>query len=515
MAQVLTHGPSGPVNTRLPITVSPIENGGMRSKAMIVGLILGLLTAGGGGYFIGTYRYADSVVVPSPHTSEAELPADAGIVTLDTAQQASSGVRCEPATVGVLQDQVWRTGTVRLDQDRIAHLTAPVDGLVREVVAGYGMTVRAGEVLAVIDSKDIGRAKLDLANARLALTAALSRHEWTTQITANARDLWAELDAGKSVTTVQKAFRDRPTGVWRDRLITAHSKAAQLRAVADDLIILQAGTVPETTVRKAKAEAEAAEAQYRAMFEEARFQMAQDAMAAEQAYREAKSAADTARAHLLMYGFTPVEVDAMDPAKEGAAVSHYPIRALFDGTVVEKHAVRGERVTAGHQLFLVADLGTVWVETDVFETDLPLVRDLAGKRVVFRAPTAGIKEREGAVHYLGQVIDPDTRALPLVLTVDNADRTLKPGLFVEVGLVRGGGDEVLSVPTVAVQRHENRTFVFVRTGEGTYRRVDVVLGREASARVEVVSGLQPGNELAVEGTFALKTVLLKDQIGGE
>lgn len=502
---------------------SPIPTGNNRTRMLLAGVGITCLLAGAAGGYVAEQLRQKPGPVTGTHASVKDLDdhdADeqesaAPQVVLDETQRRVSGIRTEPVTTAVLQDRVWRTGSVRLNQDRIAHLATPVDGLIREVHAEYGQTVQAGDILAVVDSKDVGRAKLDLMNARLTLAAGQAQHEWVQRVTTNARALWKELAANRTLPEIQTGFKDKPAGVWRDKLLTAYARTNQLKAVYEDLATLQVGAVPEVTVRKARAEAEIAEAQYRAVFEEAQYQLTQDALAAEQKFREAKATVDTARAQLLMIGYSSAEIDAMDPAKEGATVSHYLVRVPFGGVVIEKHAVRGERVTAEHQLFQIADLRSVWVEADIFEVDLPLVRDLSGQKIVFRAPTAGLTERPAKVNYLGELIDPRTRTLPLVLTADNSDRMLKPGLFVEVGLLRGSGEAVVSIPASALQRHENRTFVFVRTGEDTFQRVDVRIGRTTSERVEILSGIAPGVEVAVEGTFTLKTALLKDQIGGD
>lgn len=447
---------------------------------------------------------------------EKEPPSATGVVPLPKEKWAAVGIKCEPAGYGPLADRAWRTGTVQFDHDRVAHLVCPVEGLVRETRADHGQQVRAGDVLAVIDSREVGQAKFDLSRARLALEAARAQHEWTETVTANVEELWKELAAGKSVAEVERRFRDRPLGEWREKLVAPYARAIQLRAAYEAATAPGAGSVPEATVRKARGESEAAAALFQGAHEEARHQARQQARAAEQKLREARAAADTARAHLLMIGYAPAELDKLDPVAEGAAVSLYPLKAPFAGTVTEKHAVRGERVVAQHQLFELADLSEVWVRADVFEADLPLVRGLAaGHRLAFRAPTAGLPEREAALHFVGAVIDPASRALPLVAVADNPGRDLKPGMFVEVGLPRGTTGPVVHVPAAAVQRHDDRTFVFVRDGDEGFRRADVAVGRTVGDRVEVTAGLKAGDEVATEGTFGLKTALLKDQIAPE
>jgi RND family efflux transporter MFP subunit len=193
----------------------------------------------------------------------------------------------------------------------------------------------------------------------------------------------------------------------------------------------------------------------------------------------------------------------------------YPIRAPFDGTIVSKHAVLRERVAPSLLMFELADLSTVWVEADVFESDLPLVRSLPNKEIVFRSLPADIPEREATVFYTGDLIDEKSRSLKLIATAKNADRLLKPGLFVEVGLPTRGGAARWEVPAAAVQRHEGRTFVFVPSEDGSYRRRDVSTGDTRAGRVEILEGLTAGERVVCEGAFVLKSELLKSLMAGD
>jgi cobalt-zinc-cadmium efflux system membrane fusion protein len=508
-----THAPAEPPIVLQPVAHPPPHRPRFPGWAAAVLLAA---AAGAAGFAAGHWLPAERSDAGEREKGEAkESPSATGVVPLPREKWAAAGIKCEPAGYGPLTDRAWRTGAVQFDHDRVAHLVCPVEGLVRETRADHGQQVKAGDVLAVIDSREVGQAKLDLAKTRLALEAARAQLDWTNTVTANAEELWKELAAGKPVAEIEKRFQDRPLGEWREKLVVPYSKTIQLKAAYEAVTGSGAGAVPEATVRKARGEYEAAAALYQAAFEEARYQARQQARAADQKYREAKAAADTARAHLLMIGYAPAELDRLDPAAEGAAVSHYPLKAPFSGTVIEKHAVRGERVVAQHQLFELADLSRVWVRADVFEADLPLVRGLDGRRLAFRAPNAGLPEREADLHFVGSVIDPASRALALVAEADNPNRELRPGMFVEVGLPRGTTGPVVHVPAAAVQRHDDRTFVFVRDGDAGFRRADVTVGRTVGDRVEITAGLQAGNEVATEGTFVLKTALLKDQIAAE
>jgi RND family efflux transporter MFP subunit len=249
--------------------------------------------------------------------------------------------------------------------------------------------------------------------------------------------------------------------------------------------------------------------------EELRFQVKNQVRQADLKLKDAETAFDVARAKLLLFGLSAAAVERLDPIAEGSAASHLTVKAPFAGTVVEKHAVRSERVDPKSQMFVLADLSSVWVQADVFESDLPLVRGVKDRPVVFRSVAAGVPERSARLVYAGDLIDKASRALTLTAEADNADRLLKPGMFVEVGFDIGDRTPVLQIPTSAVFRHENKPFVFIKAADDRFRRADVTLGRTAGERVEVTAGLTAGDRVVVRGGFVLKSELLKDQMTGE
>jgi RND family efflux transporter MFP subunit len=426
----------------------------------------------------------------------------------------SSGIRTEPAAPAPLADFAWRTGRVVLDDSRVARVSPPVEGVVVEVRAQLGQDVKAGDVLAVIDSREVGAAKLEFVRARLAAAAERERAGWSATSAANTADLVKAVAADKSVSEIEAAFKDRPVGERRQTLLTAYTHRNQLRAQVASMKA-SAGVVAESTLRKAEAEADAAEASLRGLLEEYRVQSAQQARQAELKVKEADAALAAGRTHLLTLGFAAAALETLDPAAEGAAAARYEIRAPFAGTVVERRGVRSERVGPTVEMFRLADLSAVWVQADAFEADLPLLRALGGRGVVFRAPAAGVAEQSAQLVYAGDIVDRASRALTVTASAPNPRRELKPGMYVEVGLPRGGSDAVLQVPASAVQRHEGKTFVFVHTGGDEFCRKDVTLGREGGDRVEVKAGLAPGDAVAVEGGFVLKSELLRDQLAGE
>lgn len=431
----------------------------------------------------------------------------------------SAGVRTEPAAIAPLADYVWRTGRVVVNDDRVAHISPPVEGIIREVRVRLGQDVTAGQVLAVLDSEKVSQAKLDLVTARAALVAERERERWARLTADNTDALVGAVAAGKTVAEIDTAFKDRPVGDRRQLLMAAYTGRNQAKAQLESSRASK-GTVSGIIQLKAETDYDAASATLQAMLEEFKFQARQQARMAELKLKESEAVFDVARTRLLTLGYTPKQVEEMDPVKEGAAASHYEVRAPFAGTIVDKHAVLSERVNAQFQMFQLADLSAVWIQADAFEADLTLLRGLrvqkTGERQLrFRAPAADIPESSAAVFYTGDLMDRLSRAIAVTASAPNPDRALKPGMYVEVGLPRGEAAPVLHVPASAVQRHHGQTFVFVRVGDDLFRRADVDLGREAGDRVEVKAGLRPGEVVAAGGGFVLKSELFRDELAGD
>jgi RND family efflux transporter MFP subunit len=122
---------------------------------------------------------------------------------------------------------------------------------------------------------------------------------------------------------------------------------------------------------------------------------------------------------------------------------------------------------------------------------------------------------EGEVSYVSHTLDPHTRTLDVRVELDNADGTLRPGLFGRISLSpdADNAEQVLVIPQGAVQRIDGQTMVFVATDTlGVFRPAFVTLGARARGKVEVRDGVAEGDQVVVSGAFTLKSELLAGQI---
>jgi len=437
-----------------------------------------------------------------------------GVVDMPREKWESAGIEVAPVRRDRFALTKWVTGKVTPNEDRLAHIYSLVEGIVHEVRVRYGDQVRAGDVLAVIDSMRVGEAKLALVQDRLDVRIAEVNLDWKQTIADNTRALIEALERGIAPQQIAERFQDRPMGTYREQLVSAYARLHQARAEfeRDRNLYEQRRAISEQQYLRTKADYEAAQATFNALMEQSRFTIEQELIQAKQALEVAQVAEGTSRSALHILGYGEEAVAGLDPLGQGEEVAHYAIAAPFDGTIIAKDVVRDERVGPDTKLFDLTDLSTVWVQADIYEQDLPYLTGLGDGTIRFRAGSYPDRLFEAKVFYTGDVVDPETRTVRMMAAADNPDRVLKPGLFVEVELPIGTTEEVVQVPKSAIQADEGRTFVFVQQGAEEFARQDVTVGREGAQTVEISEGLQGGEPIAVRGTFALKSEMLRGEL---
>jgi cobalt-zinc-cadmium efflux system membrane fusion protein len=242
----------------------------------------------------------------------------------------------------------------------------------------------------------------------------------------------------------------------------------------------------------------------------------QDMIDAQMTYEQHKTERNTAEQALHVLGLTDEELASMKQSRPGARAGSLPVRAPLQGTVIEKHAVVGELVEPGSDVMLLADLTTVWVWADIYEEDLPRLieaRDLGPIPVnVFVRAFPG-KPFAGRIDYIGATMEERTRTVKVRATVDNSDGLLRPGMFCEIRMGMVGHEEALAIPKMALLSDEGRDFIFTHWKEDYYVRRPVKRGRDFSARVEIIEGLEPGDRIVTDGAFLLKSDILREKMG--
>jgi membrane fusion protein, copper/silver efflux system len=177
------------------------------------------------------------------------------------------------------------------------------------------------------------------------------------------------------------------------------------------------------------------------------------------------------------------------------------VDAPIDGIVVEKNVVQGQMVQAGMKLYRLADLGIVWVQSQIYEQDLAFLK--VGQEAEVSLSYLPDRKFRGRVTYIYPTVDEKTRTARVRMEFHNPGLFLKPGMFATVELHADLGTALL-VPDMAVLRSGEKNTVFVALGDGHFDPRDVTLGvRTDDNAYEVLSGLKEGERVVTSGQFML------------
>jgi len=178
------------------------------------------------------------------------------------------------------------------------------------------------------------------------------------------------------------------------------------------------------------------------------------------------------------------------------------MNAPRDGIVVEKMVVEGQMVEPGMKLYRLADLASVWIQAQIYEQDLPIIR-LGQEAVVTLASLPDPKFR-GRVTYIYPIVDEKTRTAKVRMEFHNPGYFLKPGMYATVEIAADLSASALLVPDMAVLRSGEKNTVFVALDDGHFEPRSVTIGARTDENYyEVESGLKEGEKVVTSGQFML------------
>jgi cobalt-zinc-cadmium efflux system membrane fusion protein len=198
----------------------------------------------------------------------------------------------------------------------------------------------------------------------------------------------------------------------------------------------------------------------------------------------------------------------------GGDSSRLPLIAPISGTVLERNIAIGQMIDPEHVAFRIGDLKTVWLVAHAFERDAVRVRVGTPARVTLAAFPGQVFG--GRVAYVGAEVEPASRTIPVRVELANAEQLLRPGMSATAWLALSDTNQnVVTVPAAAPQRLRNEWVVFIPKSDRTFEIRSVGRGRDLQSDVEVLTGLQAGETVVVDGSFLLKAEAEKAEGGGE
>lgn len=194
----------------------------------------------------------------------------------------------------------------------------------------------------------------------------------------------------------------------------------------------------------------------------------------------------------------------------------YEIVSELKGTIIHKDITLGEFVKDDKTIFTIADLSSVWIDFSIFRQDFALLRK--GQDVEIHAgdghASADVKPIEAKIDYISPFGTEGTQTMLARAIVPNAKGDLRPGLFVSGEIITGEVEAPVAVKNGAIQTLKDKTVVFVEEGDAFEAR-EVELGVKDSERVEITSGLLPGDKYVAVNSFIIKAEIGKGEAAHE
>lgn len=384
------------------------------------------------------------------------------------------------------------TGAVETNQQQTQQVTPLVAGRVERVNVALGDRVRAGAPLAVVSSPQVAEMHGKL-------------HEAETKLALAEKNL-ARIKQPESRVAVLQA---------KARLDEAE---AALRRT-QKLMELGAGAGKDLVAAEAAYKTAKAEYEY------------QSNVSLNREVQQAQAEVETSRVEVSHLRNSLRSLGADLPEGEHATTRHdislVVLRAPTSGAITERLINAGAGIEAGKPILTVANIANLWVIANVPEAQVRRLR--VGTAAEVRT-AGGEGAVNGRVTYIDPTLNEATRTARVRVEMANPGERFKVGSFVEVSFRTGTGaasEPSLVIPDEAVQRISEQTVVFVPKGEkeekhgGQTEKVvkfearEVELGGVTDGMRRVTGGLKAGERVVTKGSFALKTQLMKGELGEE
>ncbi len=205
-----------------------------------------------------------------------------------------------------------------------------------------------------------------------------------------------------------------------------------------------------------------------------------------------------AKERLLLLGVKASQIEALE--RNGNPTMRLPVFSPFSGVVIEKMVQQGQYVSAGEVLFNIADLSSIWVELEIYENESPYVH--VGQQVEIRSQSLSQSSFTGRISFIYPFLDPKTRTLKARVEMANPGITLKPDMFVNA-IIKQPLDSSIVVPVTAVMDTGKRQVVWVESAPGSFESREVRVGQRSNDKIQILSGLNPGDKVAVSGGYLI------------
>jgi RND family efflux transporter MFP subunit len=190
----------------------------------------------------------------------------------------------------------------------------------------------------------------------------------------------------------------------------------------------------------------------------------------------------------------------------GAGEASFTVTAPRDGVVVEKNVAVGQEVdNSSASVMAIADLSDVWVVADLFENDVGALEPGDKAKIIVGNTT----EVDGTIDQVSAVVDPDRHTVPVRVRLANIAGNLRPNAYAQIKFFDPTPAKV-SLPSSAVMSDGAQTYVYVKDKTGALKKRIVVAGSASGGKMPILSGIEPGEQVVVQGAILLDNQIQLD-----
>lgn len=211
-----------------------------------------------------------------------------------------------------------------------------------------------------------------------------------------------------------------------------------------------------------------------------------------------QSLKEAARQKLRLLNIPQDEISHLEHTRK--ANQEMTIYAQFGGAILEKQLFPGQNIMPGDRLLGLANLSTVWVSANIYESDIASLN--IGQSAIIKLNAYPDDAFGGQVVFVSPTMDPTTRTVKVRIEVGNSSGKLKPGMFADV-IFRTALGESLVIPESSILDTGSQKFVYVAQDANTFKRREIIVGQSANGSVQVASGLSLGEEVVTSAAFLI------------
>ncbi len=219
----------------------------------------------------------------------------------------------------------------------------------------------------------------------------------------------------------------------------------------------------------------------------------------EEIRRGAQALVKSSRQRLQLLDVPEHQIHELEKSRQVKKSLH--IHSPVTGTVINIGSRQGQHVSPGTELYMLVDLSQVWVYADIYENELPWVKE--GDKVEMTLASVPGRIFSGSLAYIYPYAESKTRTTKVRMVFDNTALLLRPNMFSEVIIRADSQPDTVVIPAEAVIRSGQQTQVFVVRGAGKFEPRIVTLGIESEGQVAVLEGVKAGEEVVTSAQFLL------------